>query len=606
MRQFIAIMALAAMTACTSEESISDVNQPEEPTAPAYSVSIKASFEGNGTTRAVDLATNSETGKQYLASTFKTTENILVYDVTQGVIAQYVVNYIETSPTFLHPDRDGKSANLVGTLKFAKKSSDGYVDYYSYEEVKENDVMQLYYNMTSTDYNYSGQTGTLAGLSNYDFATATVTVTGVSGTNKAGYTLTTTEANFVNAQSMFRFTFTGLPEDVGVKSVTISSAGGKLCNNSVTISLDDAARSANGVGVVYAALRFDALGSGETDNINFTVVGTDGAKYKATKTSPTGGFQNSKYYTSTVALTSAAIVLSGNVDLSDLNIADGEEITIANGATIRGTLSKNVKLLIASGASVTLSDATINGIDNNNYMWAGLTCLGNANIILADGTTNTVKGFYQVYPGIEAGPAGTTLTISGSGSLTASSGGDYGMFGCGIGAGSNTSCGNITIEDGNITANGGNGAAGIGSSAVPINGTSVSCGNIAISGTATVNATGGYSAAGIGTGLGTDSQKSICGNITIGGTATVIATGNKGGIGSSWYSECGTVTIESTVTRVTASKTDGDGQIIGKGESNSTCGTVTIDGVAGATPKSSFPHFTSELSSDSKTWTLTH
>lgn len=59
-----------------------------------------------------------------------------------------------------------------------------------------------------------------------------------------------------------------------------------------------------------------------------------------------------------------------------------------------------------------------------------LNCLGDATIILADGTTNTVKGFHVDYPGIHV-PSGKTLTITGTGMLRASSKG----FGAGIGGG---------------------------------------------------------------------------------------------------------------------------------------------------------------------------
>ena len=39
--------------------------------------------------------------------------------------------------------------------------------------------------------------------------------------------------------------------------------------------------------------------------------------------------------------------------------------------------SQPYKISIADGATVTLSDATINGVDNQAYEWAGITCLGN-------------------------------------------------------------------------------------------------------------------------------------------------------------------------------------------------------------------------------------
>ena len=249
--------------------------------------------------------------------------------------------------------------------------------------------------------------------------------------------------------------------------------------------------------------------------------------------------------------------------------------TIATGKTVIGTLDNNVQISIAAGATVTLNGVNINGSgtwSTGNY--AGLNCLGDATIILADGTTNIVKGFNVDYPGIHV-PSGSTLTIRGTGSLNASSNG----WGAGIGGGykgDNTiNCGNIIISGGTVTATGGGFASGIGSG-----GNGCSCGTITISG-GTVTATGGQYAAGIGSGY----NESSCGAITISGGTVEATGGNDGeygnagvGIGSSDLSSCGAITIQNTVTRVTATK--GGSSVtnsIGAGDYG-TCGTVTIGG----------------------------
>ena len=269
-----------------------------------------------------------------------------------------------------------------------------------------------------------------------------------------------------------------------------------------------------------------------------------------------------KYYQSTASMTNA---WDGNLATVTKNV------TATDGTTIYGTLGKNVKITIADGATVTLDGVTINGENNESYNWAGITCEGDATIILKDGTTNTVKGFYQGYPGIhvpgDAEPANNkTLTIKGTGSLTASSNGK----GAGIGGGSETRCGNIIIEGGTITATGNN-AAGIGSAQ------GSNCGNITISG-GSVTATGGANGAGIGSSNGT------CGDITISG-GIVTATGGNGnggaGIGTGDGGSCGDIKITTGVTKVTAKKGSGADNSIGKatnlGDSN--CGTVTIGGI---------------------------
>ncbi len=202
------------------------------------------------------------------------------------------------------------------------------------------------------------------------------------------------------------------------------------------------------------------------------------------------------YYQSTLKMTAANTV----------NLASqGSAYEAQNGEILTGTLGANVKISIADGAVVTLDGVTINGTNNESYKFAGINCEGDAIIILKDGSTNNVKGFYKYYPGINAA-LGKTLTILGTGSLTASpfdGGGYYSLaHAAGIGGDYHYGCGNIVIEDGNITATGGD-AAGIGSPQ------GTNCGDITISG-GTIIATGGLQAAGIGSGL-----NSICGNITI-------------------------------------------------------------------------------------------
>ena len=115
--------------------------------------------------------------------------------------------------------------------------------------------------------------------------------------------------------------------------------------------------------------------------------------------------------------------------------------TLSKSQIYTGTLAKNVQISIGDGSTVTLHNVSINA----DGAWttgdhAGITCLGDATINLEG--TNTVIGFAPGYPGIQAGPESKTLTIQGTGSLTASSNGD----GVGIGSANNSTCGNITIS----------------------------------------------------------------------------------------------------------------------------------------------------------------
>ena len=237
-----------------------------------------------------------------------------------------------------------------------------------------------------------------------------------------------------------------------------------------------------------------------------------------------------------------------------------------DGQILTGTLSSDKKITIAPGATVTLRNADITCL-TDSAKYAGITPLGDATILLEG--TNAVKGGYEDYPGIFV-PEGKTLTIDGTGSLTATSGGEgEDKRACGIGAGSyGKPAGNIVINGGTITAIGGDMSAGIGGSHKS------NCGNITITG-GTVIASSEDRASGIGTGHGF--YGSTCGNITISG-GSVTATGSRfgAGIGTAMRGTCGDILITAGVTQVTATKGDSDSNSIGAGYQG-TCGTVTIE-----------------------------
>jgi len=309
------------------------------------------------------------------------------------------------------------------------------------------------------------------------------------------------------------------------------------------------------------------LAEGTEDATNWTVPAEAAAGTEVTAT-----YNGTKKVKSVKAVKAAPAA----TDLSTINA----KYTASDGETLTGTLTNNVQISIADGATVTLNNLTINGVNNIDYGWAGITCLGDATIILSG--TNTVKGFYEDYPGIQAA-AGKTLTINGTGSLTASSNG----YAAGIGGGS-VACGNITISGGTVTAIGGNNGAGIGG------GYNASWGNITISG-GNVTATGGNSGAGIGGGK-RGSASFSCGNIIIsGGTVTATGGKNAAGIGggrgnnNKYLSSCGTITITTGVTKVTATKGSNATNSIGAGYFG-TCGTVTIGGVEGAISTSPYTY----------------
>ena len=242
-------------------------------------------------------------------------------------------------------------------------------------------------------------------------------------------------------------------------------------------------------------------------------------------------------------------------DYFELQNAQTNDIELQDNLTISGSGSKDIHITIADGATVTLNDVDITNITNDtSHSWAGITCLGDATIILKG--NNAVKG--GVYCAGIFVPEGKTLTIRGDGSLTVT--GNH--YAAGIGGNDHTPCGNIVIAGGNITATGAHSAAGIGS------GREALCGNITITG-GSIMATGGGWATGIGCGDGWSKEPSSCGDIT----------------------------ITSGVTRVIATKVDKSKsvKIIGSSGANCPCGTVTID-----------PSLIDVISNDKMTRTLYH
>lgn len=349
-------------------------------------------------------------------------------------------------------------------------------------------------------------------------------------------------ATLKNLLAIAEFTFkdyTG-QKDINslITSLTIIQMQG---DNSLTINRTAAA------GPIYVAMS-------PCSDEDISIIATDGTNsYEKTATAKSLAANT---------MTPVTMKMQKVVDLSKLT-ADYEA---QDGDILTEALGTNVKISIADGAEIALRDMAINGIDNESYQWAGITCLGDATIILQDGATNTVKGFQNKYPGIFV-PENKTLTIKGetegTGSLNASSNRD----GAGIGGGYDLDCGNIDIQGGKITATGGTNGAGIG-------GSYGVCGNITISG-GTIEATSQFGS-GIGSGDGgCGNDPTSCGNITIsGGTVKATNIFAGAGIGCGYMANCGNITI----TGGTVEATGQDGAGIGSSNGDSSCGDITISG----------------------------
>ena len=91
-----------------------------------------------------------------------------------------------------------------------------------------------------------------------------------------------------------------------------------------------------------------------------------------------------------------------------------DDIVVTDGARLHAVLDDSGTISIAPNATVTLWMAIIQ--ESGSKTGAGITCLGNATIILE--SENYICGRSSGFPAIYV-PKGSTLTIKGPGKLTA-------------------------------------------------------------------------------------------------------------------------------------------------------------------------------------------
>ena len=330
----------------------------------------------------------------------------------------------------------------------------------------------------------------ITATSEYAFAGETVTLTlgtAVDATTLSvnGGAVATTDAG--NRQ----YTFTMPDGDVTVTATLLQTYAVSLPANMEVVSATNAA-DADGKYITGTTVTFKASFPYAASNVS------DG-------TSTLEPDANGIY---TVTVADADVTITATVERSatiDLTDAPGDFNAI-EGDVLTGTTSHTVT--IADGAGITLSGATISG---------GIVCEGTATITLVG--TNSVSVVPYNKAGIQIGGSGTTLTITGDGSLTANGGAQ--SAGIGLSRAWNPDGdvigGDIVIEGGNITANGGSQwGAGIGTGVIYGNGNAKTAriGNITIEG-GTVKATGGSEADGIGTGYTYNPCTNAIGTVTI-------------------------------------------------------------------------------------------
>ena len=267
-------------TACTNDDSLL-ADEPQASAVKTYTVSIPATMAGDET-RAVSIDGTT------ITRSFNENERVYVYNVTKnGLMDGYL------QPTNI--SADGKSCTLTGELSdYAIEANDELKLLYNLNNVdteKENDLYKDY-----TYFDYGGQNGTQAGV--LDGAVATVTAS-----NYTDGTLTTTAASFQPAQSIFRFQFVdGNNNLLNVKTLTVdfSTSGAArqyhpLKSTPYSSSIACFSMLTPGTHDYYVAMAIDEENA-QNAELTFTAITSDRKMYRGTRTAPTGGFKNGKYY----------------------------------------------------------------------------------------------------------------------------------------------------------------------------------------------------------------------------------------------------------------------------------------------------------------------
>ncbi|MBR2777766.1 MAG: hypothetical protein IKD75_11870 [Prevotella sp.] len=499
-------------TGCTSEELANDAPQAKNDNN-TVTLTTTISLDGSASTRALDAQ-----GKK----TFAAGDQVAIYYKNTSGETQYADSKPLTANDITN---NGKTAKITVTLDNPKAG--GQLRYVYPAAMANSDIAPNEdindENTFSTEGIQYSQDGTLEKLAkNFDLA-----IYDGNLTSDAKLPASATLKNKLAIAELTIKDYAGTDITSNITKLVVQQGNG-LYGYELT-------RPDNAVGPIYVAL-YPTPGSNK-ENITVTATANDDTKYE----------KDFKFTFAANNIYPIAVKTFKVVDVSTLTIPDGGthiEYTAQNGDMLTGTIANRVLISIAANANVALKNLTIDYEapgSNFNFHEPGITCIGNATIILEG--TNKVKAFEGDFPGIRAATNSSnndyTLTIKGDGSLEAIGQ----MGGAGIGGGIGGNCGNIVIESGSITATGGNGAAGIGSGKAGI------CGNITITG-GDITATGGAEAAGIGTGYSEDGE----------------------------YSKCGSITITNGVKEVIAKKGINADCSIGKGNGNNSCGKVTILG----------------------------
>lgn len=333
-----------------------------------WTVSIPASMGGE------TKALNEDPGTHKLIASFETTDDIYVYNKRTNVV----------DANKLHPDRDGSSVILTGTLA---------------GEYQDGDELALCYglNLHKNTYDYYVWGGYCDSLDDVaDCAEASITITAADASSK---TLTTGNAVFENLQSILKLSFTDGTSPVAVKELRISTANNLMVSElhpdgskaycAIDSGLKDTSAPAT-TDPVYVAFRNES-----TDPDVYTFEVSDGSDmYVGTKSGTLG---MGKYYVLSAPITVTKVpkpIVTNNTDNSVLEPASYLDYMYKQEAgvpviTISGVGERYyIENVAVSNAPryVTLNGAHLTGMSQpclrNNYGDYVLTLQGD-NVIIA-------------------------------------------------------------------------------------------------------------------------------------------------------------------------------------------------------------------------------
>lgn len=331
------LIASAAFTACSNEDSAIIGEQPAQQQAPqVFTLTLQAGKTDGAGTRALEL-----NGTKLVAKWAAGDEVTVVKGTTPlGTL------------TASNVSADGNTCTLSGTLSTAPSA---------------NDALTLTYHPVANLSAYTSQTGTLASAANYDMATATVTVASVSG---GEITIKETSATFFTQTAVLKLTLKDLA-DQALKATSLKiSVGG---TDIFTFTPTDATYTANGDGILYFALPSQAavesaksMAANALASVPITFTATVGSDtYTATKT----GYKlaGGKYYASELKMTKAPAISFSKQSWMG-NPETGEIETPANFVSVSQTDAK-----AAADAEKTKVNAPgyvcIYALEGGQYKW---------------------------------------------------------------------------------------------------------------------------------------------------------------------------------------------------------------------------------------------